>query len=307
MATTFLYRADEGPAPSSYPSVAYSTAATDSTVPGGTFPAYRTGDPLDAAKFNRQLMHLRAAALYGCGGIGIVSGLGLTPGSGLTATVSAGLAMVGGLVEVATSQAIVLPASQARIRVYLLATGAIEVRSDATLPASPYVYLGSLSSSGSAAGADNDEANVIRALGPSLVRRTADRGAPVDTPNLVGLITRTLAGSYIWDGVAHRAQGATVYSATIGTDIVLNESDAETLILAPSGSNRKAILPSAAAFGPGRILHNGAASGGPSILVRDAADATTLSTLTPGQSCRITAVPNASGAPTYASGSISAL
>lgn len=291
------------PVPQPAPSAQSRIGAVTSAQLIGTLPALVQGDSVDVcAKLNNLISELRNAALLGCGGIGVATGLVISAGSGLALSVSAGFAMTGDGPLSVGALSIVLPDESTRY-IWLNSAGTLTAASTTTAPNATAVYLGRAVTTGGAI-AGVDDSGVVRIAGSQLFRTLADRGAPGDVPKSP-VMTITQAGSYLFDGAAHRQTGPTFYAATLTGDITLNERDADVLALTPSGANRKVILPASASYASRRKVLNTAASGGPNLLVRNPADSATVATLTPGQMSIVAPVIGSTGSPVYTSDSLS--
>jgi hypothetical protein len=144
------------------------------------------------------------ASRYG-GGIGVCNGLTLSA-DGLALTVAAGQALVDGLVTLAEAGDGTL-ADDTRNHVWLLQTGDVQVRQDLNAPSTLAAYLGSIPVADGVAGTE-DYSGRVDVRGAVLWRRTADLGAPQDTPpEGMALWTVTLGGVYLWGGEAHYLAG----------------------------------------------------------------------------------------------------
>lgn len=158
-------------------------------------------DATDILEVSRnQGVHVTALARYGGGIVGIVTGLDLTAGSGLTLNVAAGSAMMDGLVSKTGASTVALT-DNVRSYVWMSTAGALTPKAhpDLTPPAGLHCFLGSaLTSGGSISSVDQSGVIYLR---PLPHRRTADAGAPADTPPArTSHLIQTAGGHWLWDG-----------------------------------------------------------------------------------------------------------
>ena len=167
------------------------TTGETSTVPG---------------KLNSNSVQLDNAFRYGSGSNGVCYGLNVTAGTGLTITVSSGHAIAGTFVELASDATIAVPASSARVHVWIDSAGAVSVVNNSlTPPAGTVTYLGSCVTDTSSV-LSTDTTGVCYLRNGVMWRQTADTGVPGDTPS-TGMVffTQTSNGVYFWDGTYYRA------------------------------------------------------------------------------------------------------
>lgn len=134
----------------------------------------------------------------------VIYGLALTDGGGLTLNISAGGASVGAVPTVAAAQTKALTNTSFN-HVWLLRDGTISLRQNVlTAPATAACYLGRVTTAGGAITAI-DYSGRAENRGGNLYRRTADVGAPTDTPATgVAFYHETTDGLYFWTGTAYQ-------------------------------------------------------------------------------------------------------
>lgn len=190
-------------------------AHTANITPGGAAPEaqnFSTGESSGfTASLNENAARLDLDSRYGGGGnaYSVCWGLNVT-WSGSTLSVTAGHALVEGLVEVfATLTTSFNPAVNQYI--WLNQGRTLTVRSDTSAPAGKAVYLGVIIPGNTLL----DQSGVVYAQGDSLVRYTTDGAQPTDTPpDYVSLLTVTQGGTYRWVGnswVGLGGSGGTAY------------------------------------------------------------------------------------------------
>lgn len=166
-----------------------------------------------AAKWNRNAKSIELIGRYGAGnygiGLSITNGLVLTAGAGLLGSISPGQAMMDGPVELSvTTNVGPVPNNTSDIFVALKQDGTlIFATSIGVLPATPYVYLGHLTT---LAGTIQsvDYSGVFYLTGGMAWRQTADIAVPLDTPNTFQRFwTKTLGGWYLWTGTNYIGVG----------------------------------------------------------------------------------------------------
>lgn len=225
-------------------------------APAAPFTTAQTYPPPGTSTvFNQAAAALRIIGQSGSGGYGIISGLVLADGGGLLLSVGVGIGRVDGIIELVASgavgtapfnqvnvpAAITLAASQTNY-VWLTQTGALVSDTTKTYPAGAKIFLGTVTTSGSAI-TNIDNAGVITLSGGKALRITADLGAPTDSPSSTLLLfTKTAGGMYVWDGYAHRYLATNAmrtlfaYSATVSntstseTDLFTDSVAVNTLI-----------------------------------------------------------------------------
>lgn len=158
---------------------------------------------LDAV--NRNAVRLDNAARYGgARAHAVLEGLDLSGPGGLTVSCSAGAAVVGAAHVIVPAALTAALTNNADNWVWLLRTGLLSVQPGTlAAPGSPAVLLGLVvTAAGAVTGVDYSGRLELR--GGTLYRRTADAGAPADTPpaGLI-LVQRTAGGRYLWDGDAY--------------------------------------------------------------------------------------------------------
>lgn len=186
------------------------------------FESFGTGDTSAAtAKLIRNAIRATNASRYGSGAYGVQVGVGfLTPG-GLTLGLSAGFINCDSPVYIsARTQALPDNVNGASwINIWISANGSITVKTDNTQPSSASVYLGGVQTTAGAITA-LDYSNRVEFRGGVPYRRSADAGAPADTPpSGSGFVHQTAGGIFFWVGVS--------YVGTLDSNLLLTDgSDA---------------------------------------------------------------------------------
>lgn len=223
--------------------VTYSAALDSATVPtvatvakpdvatiavdGGTAPASRTIATGSGASSLLTAVNDHAARIdIATGGLvgipSILKGLGLSSSSGLVVSIAAGQAIITGLIEI-TAKTVTVNAS-ATSRVWLTSAGSVVAGTGAYVPSGAALYLGSVTTSGSAV-TSIDTAGVFTLVGGIPVRTTSD-AFKVGTAPASGTpvhITKTTGASWFWDGtrynllVGEAAIGSLSTSASMST------------------------------------------------------------------------------------------
>lgn len=142
-------------------------------------------------------------ARHGAGAFGIAYGLEVTAGTGLIANVSAGQAMMDGVVEMVSAGEVVVSLTVPTY-LWLKRDGTLEARYDLTPPAQPAVYLARVETDGTdIESIDLSGVIVLRSGVPE--RETADLAEPLDTPPSTWRgWTRTRSGLWWWDGAGYK-------------------------------------------------------------------------------------------------------
>lgn len=155
---------------------------------------------------NATSMDLRSR--YGGGIYGVCTGLALTNGGGLTLNISAGHAMLDGVIEVPANTSLTVannhPGPTDRAWIWMQQNGTIvAVYNSITPPSGSVCLLGSVTTSGGAI-TGIDTSGVVYLKGGIGIRYSADTGAPTDTPpsGLV-FVHQTAFADYLWDGSAY--------------------------------------------------------------------------------------------------------
>lgn len=152
---------------------------------------------------NAQGKRLDLGMVYGGGGYAVCTGLSVSAGTGLQATVSAGKAQIGGIVEKSASFTVVLSASSTNW-IWLKQDGTFTVATTTAKPAGECVCLGAAITDGSGV-TSVETSGVVYLRSGTFWRQTADLTAPLDSPNAsLRIFTQTTWGTYFWDGTAHR-------------------------------------------------------------------------------------------------------
>lgn len=151
-------------------------------------------------------MNLDITGRRGGGAYAVTEGLDLSA-SGLTCTVTAGQAMLDGVVTLAASATVTL-ADNAYNWVWLLQDGTLTKTSSATttVPAAPSAacaFLGRIQVTAGTPGTP-DYSGRWELRNGTLWRRTGDAGMPDDSPaSTLLFLTVTAGGTYLWNGVAY--------------------------------------------------------------------------------------------------------
>ena len=208
MAATLL--ASACPAPPTVGTVVY---ASDAYVSGATLltsTAFTTGmtNPTSAT-LNKDFQQYNLASRYGAGCYAVAYGLVLSIGTGLQVNVTAGHALMDGIVEKSSNFTVTVADNTARIWIWLKQDGTTTNQTTTSRPAGNNVLLGSCVTSGGVV-TSVDTSGVCYLQGPEVWRLTADTGAPSDLPNsALRLYTKTSAGVFFWDGTLWRSIGNT--------------------------------------------------------------------------------------------------
>jgi hypothetical protein len=179
--------------------------APSAAVPllASTIPA--TGNVI-TTPLNTNAVHLDNVGIVGgTWARSIIHGLGFTENAGLTLTIGVGAAHVGAVPTVLEAAYALALTDNAENYIWLQRSGVpTKVIGATTAPASS-VYLGRVTTLAGAKTA-YDHSGRLENRGGTLYRRTADAGAPGDTPpSGIMFIHRTAGGRYLWDGDAYTA------------------------------------------------------------------------------------------------------
>ena len=282
---SFNYLASQVPVPVVPTSPPLQSSCTDTTTTAATFTPITTGSDPFAENINKGYAQMAAAFGYGAGSYAVMDGMTLTvPGSGLDLPVAAGhytcmgvLEYAGGTVSCADNTALVF--------VWGLQDGSLTTTVTTTVPAPNCVYIGNCTTSAGNITAV-DYTGVCYCQGGIIIRTTADRSAPADTPTAgTAFLTKTGAGTYHFNGSEYSLlQGISktaIYAATLTGDLTLIPQDNKvTFNLVASGGNRTVFLPDPSTLPSGWLcpINNVGASN--SIIVKDFTGVTTYSTNT---------------------------
>lgn len=141
-------------------------------------------------------------ARHGGGAYGVAYGLLCSTVSGLTVNVSAGQAMIDGVVELYAAGSVVVGTSTTSY-IWFKRNGTLEVRTATTAPAIPGVLL-AVVVSGVSAITSIDFSGVVYLRSGVPERDTGDAGKPADTPPATWRgWTRTVGGLWWWDGALY--------------------------------------------------------------------------------------------------------
>lgn len=264
-------------------------------IPSGSSGPFVQGMTLPTASLLNTLNgQVLAAMIAGSAGQGVLSGFALTASSGLTLSCSAGAAATTALVTNTGSQNIILPDNTSTNFIYVTGSGTIgTVNTLAAFPASA-VFLGVVTT---ASGAITviDYSGRVSVIDGVRFRQTADPYTPSDTPTGCYIITKTLGGTFWFDGTNHCAManptGLLAWPAqtvTLATDLTLTAESPNITYAICNGANRNVIL--ASTFPPLgtfiQIVNYGDPSVGTqnyNVVVKATSLGATICTLTPGQ------------------------
>jgi len=178
-----------------------------------------------SAKMNHNAQFLELLARYGAIGVyGIAYGLGLTDVSGLTASVAAGHAYIGSIVEFEADSLTMY--DNATNYVWAKADKTFEIVSGSTTPpAGECTLIGIVTTVSGDISTAIDYSGVVYLKGNLAIRETADVDWPSDTPDAgIPVVTKTLNGTWQWNGASHVRMGGTV--AEYGkTSIALSDAN----------------------------------------------------------------------------------
>jgi hypothetical protein len=132
----------------------------------------------------------------------VISGLAISAGTGLSLNVATGYALIDGVLEVA-AQAYVVPASQARVWIWVKQDKTVVHTLTATAPSAKSLYIGSVVTSGSAITSVDSVDGVQCLKGGIVYRATSDTGIPdASGPSGQVMVAKTLGGTFLWNGAA---------------------------------------------------------------------------------------------------------
>lgn len=208
-----------------YPTLANSENTTGASAYNRVSRSFAAGDISTVpSKTNRNANALDQAFNYGGGCFAILTGIAISIGSGLNVAVSAGLAAIGGPVEVA-AQNLAVPNNESRVWLWLTQAGALTYTLSTTAPATRCVLIGSCATSGGSVTAV-DTSGVLYFKGGMPWRETADNGAPTDSPSAtITFFGQTLGGVFLWDDGAYRS----VYEPLAVNKMTIASSDSQTI------------------------------------------------------------------------------
>lgn len=191
---------------------AYSGLLTLASLAISTDPALPTARPINngdsttaPADLNRNFGEMNLGARYGGGAYAIAHGLALSAGSGLTLNISAGHAVIDGVVELAATTQTMYAATTNHV--WLKRDGTIDVKNNVlTAPTTPATYLGAVVTGASTITSVDTSGRVVLVQGQA-TRQTADLGMPLDTPSSsVQFLAVTSGGKWWWNGTAYLHQ-----------------------------------------------------------------------------------------------------
>lgn len=240
MAITLL--ASQCPVPvveTAYPLLASSENSTGTSTYNRVSRSFAAGDTATVpAKLNRNANALDQAFNFGGGAFAILTGIAISIGSGLNVAVSAGLAAIGGPVEV-TAQNLPVAANHTgspvadRVWLWLTQAGALTTTLSTTPPATRCICIGSCTTDASSV-TSVDTSGVMTMKGGSPWRETADIGAPTDSPSAtLSFFAKTWGGVFEWTGAAYKAlyQPLSPNRKTLGSGESATIKDDEQVVL----------------------------------------------------------------------------
>lgn len=173
--------------------------AIDGHTPGARAQTFASGESISlAAKLNDHAARLDITAQALNGVYAIVKGLDLIEATGLTLNVTAGQAMMLGLVEV-SAQSVVLSAGTTN-RVWLLPNGSIAAGGSTYVPDPAGLFLG-IVTTGSSTITGIDRGSVFFMSGGLPIRFSGDTFKPSDAPTAKCVhLVRTSSATWLWDG-----------------------------------------------------------------------------------------------------------
>lgn len=258
MSVTYLRTSSQVPTP-----LAPSTLA----IGAGASGPFSTGMTVGVSQtLNQQAAALKLLQQMGGGGYGVVSGLDLSSVSGLNVGLSAGIAYLDGPLELVGASPfgplqvllptpLTLPDSSVSF-VWLTAVGGLVSAITTATPPMAKLFLGTVTTSGGAI-TGIDYSGRVSLKGGWFSRQTADALVPTDAPP-APLLTKTLFGNFLWDGLSHKAlidptaQAITPFRVqTLSADYTVLPTDPNILVLNPGGSNRNITLPDPSTLTPG--------------------------------------------------------
>jgi hypothetical protein len=146
-------------------------------------------------------------ARYGGGAYAVVEGLDITDATGLLVDISIGAAML--------DKAVVKPAVTEDLALSPSVRNYIWIRLDGTIvnqpgttaaPSDACAFLGSWLTTGGGKSGNVDYSGRYTLSGGGLYRKTADVGAPTDTPSArVMFVQESQSGLYLWTGTAYQS------------------------------------------------------------------------------------------------------
>ena len=281
---SFLYTASLVPVPLVPTAPPDLAACTDTTTTAGAIQSLvqQSGLAFDPLLSNQTLAAIAAGFSYSPFG-SISQGCTLATVSGLALPVAAGVVSIMGPVQV-PAQNVVVPDSTTLGFIWALQTGTCTYTLTTTPPSSNCAYLGNFTTSGGNVTVV-DYTGVCYPYGNSLIRTTADRSGPTDTPNAGTLFhTLTAGGHFIFNGSdyynANPVTTAPSFNLTLtGTLQLLIQDNGFNANLVASGGDKIVLMPATASL-PDRwqigIWNVGASH---NIVLKDSTGVTTLSTI----------------------------
>jgi len=208
-----------------------------------------TGDTFWSSKFNRNASYLDVIAQSGCGMIAISNGLDISTVSGLTVSVSAGTALINGVIQNKNATNVVVNNNTTNY-VWFKKDGTFEVTISVTPPASmPSVYIGLVVTvSGSVTVCD--KTGVVFNKSGLMYRETNDTSIPTGTiDSSLVVITKTKSGSYIWDGVVYNAISPVKEVQSVTSNKSETTADRNSVVTNTGASSKPIITLEAASIG----------------------------------------------------------
>lgn len=226
---------------------------------------------------------------YQVHGRGVVTGLVLSIGSGLVVNISAGVANILRAKSI-SSTSYTMPPSVTRY-LWIDLAGAVTPSATSAYPGGQVVCLGkAISGVSTISSVSEDNRDEIARMVSRGSYEIGKSNVYVDYLNGYVGVNKTPTQAFDVSGAAKFdaiVQGPALVHVpnqqTLSADLTLTSTSARVQELTPSGADRKVILPSGTpTLGDRFEIWNKAASSGYNLLVRDAADATTLYTMKPG-------------------------
>lgn len=252
-------------------------------------PLNRLGDYLSQTLWN-QNVDKQEALTNNCVGRGVVSGVALSAGSGLVLNVGAGVVVGDGAALNVASQTYTVPASGTYQIQIDTSTNTISHQATLSDPGGTIVVLGRVVTGTSTITSVNETGRrfVMRSTAPG-VYKFGDDQIVIDPSVGIEVAGEMRSQTALVEGTA-QLQGTVTFSQhvalpvnteTISADKTLTVTSPNVQVLTASGANRKVILPASPGWGSNfRIINAGASN---SLLVRNPADTTTITTIAPGE------------------------
>ncbi len=214
MADVYTLNATAVPAAPSPAAITTLNAGSGSPLVARTFATGETAGT--TAKLKENAARLDLSARFGGGAYAIAKGLTLSQPVAGSVTVAVGQAVCDGIVELQATYTLTGLTNSVRNYVWLQRTGVPILTTTTTPPATPCIFLGSVSCNGSGAFTDVDLSGVMYLRGGTPWRRTADTGKPGDTPpSTLQFMNHTATDLWWWDGLDYYRFAATSASPLV--------------------------------------------------------------------------------------------